>query len=49
MGIALKLVLSNLSMTDSMGRYALSQNAEHDNDLAGADPAVKIYLFNIDI
>lgn len=40
MGIALKLVLSSLSMTDSIGRHALSQNAEDDGDLAGADPAI---------
>lgn len=43
MGIALKLVLSSLSMTDSIGRHALLQNAEDDSDLAGADPAVTIF------
>lgn len=42
MGIALKLVLSSLSTTDSIGRNAL-QNAEDDGDLAGADPAVTLF------
>ena len=42
LGIALKLVLSSLSMTDSIGRQALLQNAEDEGEYDGVDPAVII-------
>lgn len=40
LGIALKLVLSSLSMTDSIGRQALLQNAEDEGEYDGVDPAL---------
>ena len=45
MGLALKIVLSNLSMTDSIGRQALLNSvAEDDGEYEGVDPAVSFYL-----
>lgn len=41
MGLALKLVLSNLIMTDSIGRQTLLNSvAEDDGEYEGVDPAV---------
>lgn len=40
MGIALKVVLSNLSVTDSIGRQALLQNPDDDTDYEGVDPTL---------
>jgi len=48
MGLALKIVLSNLSMTDSIGRQALLHSvAEDDGEYEGVDPAVSYLFFNV--